>query len=322
MAGVRRSDFSEAMKKDMYDYYLDWEKYDEISPVYEQLFDIMPSQAAYEKFNSAIGLGDLLEKPEGEDLKADAPLEGYTIYCKNRTYGRMVRFTMESVDDNQKFPNFLRTVVGTWKEALMRTKDRFYVKFFNYGPLTAGDSVFDNTITGLVTDTSGDFIYDGLPFFDTVHPDKVGNTYANHTASRALTHANLETTWLTFTNTNNRDERGNEIDMMPDTLLIPAGLRFTADRILKSQLYPGSADNDINTLNGIVTPLIWQRLSDTDGWFLGNKDKGLMGLDRMAPEFDFYQDETSKDYYATVIYRFGGCVTNWRFWYCCNVAAA
>ena len=49
------------------DYYLDWEQYTEIPPVYEQIFDIVPSSAAYEKFNSAIGLGDLLEKPEGEE---------------------------------------------------------------------------------------------------------------------------------------------------------------------------------------------------------------------------------------------------------------
>jgi hypothetical protein len=322
MAGVRRSDFSEAMKKDMYGYYLDWEKYEEIAPVYEQIFDIVPSSAAYEKFNSAIGLGDLLEKPEGEDLKADAPLEGYTIYCKNRTYGRMVRFTMEHVQDNQKFPDFLKTVVGTWKESLIRTKDRFYVNFFNSGALTAGHDVFNNTITGLIDDTSGDVIYDGLPFFDTAHPDKVGGTYSNHTAARALNHDNLETTWETFTADNNRDERGNEIELMPNILLIPPYLKFTSDRILKSTNIPDSADNDINAMQNLVTPMVWQRLSDSDGWFLGALKRGLMGTDRMAPEFDFYQDETSKDYYATVIYRFGGCVTNWRFWYACNVAAS
>ncbi len=322
MAGVRRSDFSEAMKKDMYDYYLEWEAYKEIAPVYEQVFDIQPSSAAYEKFNSAIGLGDLIEKPEGEDLKADAPLESYTIYCKNRTYGRMVRFTMEHVQDNQKFPDFMKKTVGSWKESLIRTKDRFYVKFFNNGALTAGHDVFNNTITGLIDDTSGDVIYDVLPFFDTAHPDKVGGTYANHTVSRALNHDNLETTWETFTSTNNRDERGNEIELMPNILLIPPQLKFTADRILKSTNIPESADNDINAMQNLVTPLVWQRLSDSDGWYLGLLKGGLMGTDRMAPEFDFYQDETSKDYYATVIYRFGGCVTNWRFWHACNVAAS
>ena len=323
MAGVRRTDFTEAMKKDMYDYYLDWERYQEIAPVYESLFDIMPSSAAYEKFNSAIGLGDLLEKPEGEDLKADAPLEGYTIWCKNRTYGRQLRFTFEGVKDNQKFPDFLRTTVGSWKDSLVRTKDRFYVQFFNKGALSAGHDVFNNTLTGLVSSTddpTGDLIYDNQAFFATAHPDKVGGTYANLTVSRALNHDNLETTWETFTSTNNRDERGNEIELMPNVLVIPPQLKFTADRILKSTNIPDSADNDINAMYGIVQPQVWQRLSDSDGWFLGVRNMGLMGTDRMAPELDFYQDETSKDYYATIIYRFGGCVTNWRFWYACNVA--
>jgi phage major head subunit gpT-like protein len=176
---------------------------------------------------------------------------------------------MEHVQDNQKFPDFLKTVVGTWKESLIRTKDRFYVNFFNSGALTAGHDVFNNTITGLIDDTSGDVIYDGLPFFDTVHPDKVGGTYSNHTAARALNHDNLETTWETFTADNNRDERGNEIELMPNILLIPPYLKFTSDRILKSTNIPDSADNDINAMQNLVTPMVWQRLSDSDGWFLG-----------------------------------------------------
>lgn len=321
MAGVRRSDFTEAMKQDMYDYFLDWERYTEIDPVYEQVFDIVQSNAAYEMFNSAIGLGDLLEKPEGEDLKADAPIEGYQVICKNRTFGRQVRFTFESVEDNQKFPDFLRTTVGSWKEALGRTKDRFYVKFFNKGALTAGHDVFNNTITGVIDDPTADVIYDNYPFFDTAHPDKVGNTYANHVATRALNADNLETTWTTYHSTNNRDERGNEIQLMANVLIIPPALNFTTQRILRSSQIPGSADNDVNVLMNIVTPLVWQRLSDSDGWFLGALKMGLMGLDRMAPEMDFYQDETSKDFYATILYRFGGCVTNWRHWMGMNISA-
>ena len=314
------SDFTEAMKQEMYDYFLDWQTYQEEPSVYPQLFDIRNSQAAYEKYNSAIGLGDLLEKPEGEDLLADAPLEGYQVVCKNRTFGRTVRMTFEQVEDNQKFPDFLRTVVGTWKQAIDRTKDRWYVKFFNYGAISAGNDIFNNTITGVVTDSSGALIYDGHAFLDTDHPDKVGGTYANLTVTRALTFDNLATTYLTFTSTNNRDERGNEIIITPDTLLIPPALRFTAQRILDTALIPDSMDNDINVLKSIVTPLEWPRLTDTDGWFLLKKKGGLMALNRMEPEFDFYQDETNKDFYATVILRWGGCVTNWRFTYGCNLA--
>ena len=69
--------------------------------------------------------------------------------------------------------------------------------------------------------SSGNFIYDGKPFFASAHPDKVGNTYANATASGSLTHTNLKTIYTTYTSTNNRDERGQIVTITPDTLLIP-----------------------------------------------------------------------------------------------------
>ncbi|MGK3945674.1 hypothetical protein ABK046_45935, partial [Streptomyces caeruleatus] len=85
------------MKKDMYGYY--FESYDTQPSVHEQVFEVVPSTGAYERFTSAIGLGELLEKPEGTDLQADAPMESYTIICKNRSFGRLVRFSYESVQD-------------------------------------------------------------------------------------------------------------------------------------------------------------------------------------------------------------------------------
>jgi hypothetical protein len=320
MAGVRRSEFTEAMKQDMYPWY--FESYDEVPSAYESLFEIKPSDAAYEKFTSAIGLGDLLEKPEGEDLQADSPMESYTIVCRNRTFGRMVRFTYEAVKDTQKVSDLLRTTVGTWGASTARTKDKWYVTFFNKGAFSAGYSVFNNTITGVIDDSSGNLIYDGKSWFNTAHPDKVGNTYSNYSSSNALSHTNLKTVYTTFTSTNNRDERGQIINLMPDTLLIPPALTFTAKVILANTAIPGSADNDVNVLANIVAPFVWPRLSDTDGWYLGAKKMGLMALNRQDAVMDFYQDETNKDYYATIFLRWGGCVTNWRYWYANNVSSS
>jgi len=320
MAGVMRSQFTEAMKKDMYSYF--WEAYPEIPPVYEDIFEIVPSDAAYEQFSSAIGLGELLEKPEGEDMQPDTPIESYTIVCKNRSFGRIVRMSYETVSDAQKVGNMLQSTVGTWGRMLPITKEKFYAKFFNQGAMIAGHAVFNNTITEVVTDPSGNKIYDGQPFFSTAHPDKVGNTYANYTSSRALSAANLQTTYTTFTTTNNRDERGEKIAITPDTLLIPPALRFTADTILNSALIPGSQDNDVNVLRSIVTPVQWHYLTDTDSWFLGVRKMGLMATDRMDIELDFWQDETSKDYFSSIFTRFGGAVVNWRYWYACNIASS
>lgn len=317
MSGVRRSDFTEAMKKEMYPWY--FESYDETPTVYESLFDIKPSDAAYEKFTSAIGLGDLLEKPEGEDLLTDTPMESYTIVCKNRTFGRQVRFSYESVKDTQKVADLLKATVGTWGKSTARTKDKWYVQFFNKGAYTTGSDIFNNTITGVVDDSSGNYVYDGHPWFDSNHPDKVGGTYDNYDAL-TLSHTNLQTVYNTFTCTNNRDERGQIITLTPTTLLIQPSLLFTAKVILANTAIPGSVDNDTNVLANILSPIVWPRLSDTssNGWFVGIPKQGLMGLNRQDAIFDMYQDETSKDYYATIFLRWGGAVTNWRFWHASN----
>jgi len=50
----------------------------------------------------AIGLGELLETPEGEDIQAQVPIESYTIVVKNTKFAAEVRFSYESVSDSQK----------------------------------------------------------------------------------------------------------------------------------------------------------------------------------------------------------------------------
>ena len=308
------------MKKDAYKYF--WEAYTEKTTVYDTLFDIVPSNAAYEKFTSAIGMGDLLEKPESEDLSADTPMEGYTVICKNRTFGRLARFSKESVEDAQKTGNLIQQTVGSWGKSYLRTKEKFYAKFFNKGAMTAGDDIFDNTISGVVTDPSGKKIYDGKPFFSTSHADKVGNTYSNYSSSNSLTSANLQTVYTTFTSTNNRDERGNIIELTPDTLLIPPALNFTARVILETQAIPGSADNDINVLTNILNPKVWPYLDDSDGWFVGTAKEGLLATERQDPAIDTWQDETNLDFFVSINCRYGGCITNWRHWYANNISSS
>lgn len=263
-----------------------------------------------------------MEKPEGEDLQADAPMEGYTVICKNRTFGRVARFSKESVEDAQKTGNLIQQTVGSWGRSYLRSKEKFYAKFFNKGAMTAGDDVFDNTITGVVDDPSGKKIYDGKPFFSTSHEDKLGNTYSNYSASNSLTSSNLQTVYTTFTSTNNRDDRGNIIELTPDTLLIPPALNFTARVILETQAIPGSADNDINVLTNILNPVVYSYLDDSDGWFIGSAKEGLLATERQDPAIDSWQDETNLDYFVSINCRFGGCITNWRFWYANSISSS
>ena len=302
----------------MYTYF--WEAYPVKPPRYEDIFDVVQSDAAYEEFTSAIGLGELLEKPEGEDIQADEPMESYTIVCKNRSFARKVKFSYESVSDSKKTANMIGTTVGSWGRSVPITKEKFYAKFFNYGAYTAGNDVFNGTITSVVSDSSGDMIYDSAAFFADSHSDRVGGTYDNYVASTALTHDNLKTAFTTYTTTNNRDERGEIIDLQPNVLLIPPALKFTAQEILNSTLVSGVFNNTTNVLNNIVQPMEWSYLTDADGWFLGALKMGLMATDREDISLDFYKDEENLSYVARVFLRWGGCVTNWRYWLAHNIS--
>jgi len=272
-----------------------------------------------EKFTSAVGLGELLEKPEGSDLQADAPIESYTIICKNRSFGRLVRFSYETISDSQKVSNLLATTVGSWGRMVPITKEKFYVKFFNEGAQTAGNDVFNNTITGVIDDPTANLIYDGKAFFSTSHVSKAGTTYSNYDSTNALSHTNLKATYLIYVDTNNRDERDERFEMIPDVMLIPVGLKFTAQEILNSTLIPGSQDNDVNSLQAIIEPMEWSYLSDATGWFLGKKKMGLMATNREDIMLDFWQDETSLDYFASIFTRWGGAINQWRYWYASDI---
>ncbi len=275
-----------------------------------------------EKFTTAVGLGDMLEKPEGEDLRADVPLEAYTVICKNRTFGRQTRMTKEMVEDAQKVANILRTTVGTWGESVVRSKDRWYAKLLYQGAISAGDDIYKNTIPGVIDDASGNKIYDGQTLFSASHEDKVGNTYSNTAGSTSLTHTNLKTYYDTYITTNAKDERGNEIENTPNTLLITPDNLFTAKVILANTAIPGSADNDYNVLSSIVNILVWPRLSGTNLWALCQLGQGNVATNRQGPEIDFYQDETSKDYFATINMRWGGVFTDWRQWLGANFSTS
>ena len=137
-----------------------------------------------------------------------------------------------------------------------------------------------------------------------------------------MTHTNLKAVYLRYVNSINRDERGEIYDQTPDVMVIASGLKFTAQEILNSTLIPSSMDNTTNVLSAIVTPMEWAYISDADGWYLGKKKQGLMATDRQDVSIDFWQDETNKDYFASIFTRWGGAVTNWRFWYACNIATS
>lgn len=326
---VERNSFTEALKKEGYKWY--WSAYDEIPTVYQEIFAEEDADAAYVKETSAVGLNDLTEKPESEPIKSDAPHEGYPIYGKVRTFASKVTWSMELYDDAQ-VQNLFQKTVQSWGDAVPRTKDRYFAKYLNYGGYTAGHDVFNATIPDVLIDPSGDLCYDGKPLFNltgNARSSIAGGTYYNSTASANLDATTLQTAYTLMTQTNNRDEKDDEIILEPDILVVPPALKFKAEELLQ---YNNQATTafllNVNkpaqptTIKGALRVVVWPRLTDTDAWFLGCAKKGLVALTKGAEQIDFYRDNETKAYVATIVVRFGGYVRNWRYWYGANLSTS
>tara|TARA_R110002167_G_scaffold40860_1_gene125133 strand:- start:3221 stop:3874 length:654 start_codon:yes stop_codon:yes gene_type:complete len=161
--------------------------------------------------------------------------------------------------------------------------------------------------TGFDTYQSGD----GVTLFSTAHPLVGGGTNSN----RPSTHVDLNETSLEAAVIQIgkwTDERGLMIAARPQTLVIPPDLQFVAQRVMKSELRPGTADNDVNAVRtmGVVPggTVVNHYLTDTDGWFLlTDIPNGMKHFNRVALEtsMDGDFDTGNVRYKARERYSFG-----------------
>ena len=87
-----RAEFVEGMKKDMYDYFIDNQKYMDEKLMFPELFEVDNATGAYEKHTTVIGAGNLIEKAEGEQISYTRVGEGWTVQSTWKTYAAGLDF--------------------------------------------------------------------------------------------------------------------------------------------------------------------------------------------------------------------------------------
>ena len=296
-----------------------FEQYDSIPQVYPLIFDVQNSTKAYETgtdftMDSAIEIVD-----EGDASRESKVVPGYTWGIANRKIMAKAKITREAIEDGRISYQEIGAELG---RKVAYFEDEHAHKIFNYGALTAGNEIFDYSIGGVITDPNPLFIYDGLPFFDTAHTITTGDdTFANHTATLALSSANLITVLNTMENTNAVDNANRPVMIKADTLFVPSSLRFTAMTILNSTLMPGGMLNDTNVLNGALRVVESRWLSDSDGWFVGAAKQGIKWYNRSPLQINAEWDNDHQVWWVYLSKRVGVGVTNWRYWYGANISA-
>lgn len=138
---------------------------------------------------------------------------------------------------------------------------------------------------------------DGVALFSTAHPYD-GGTWANtSTVAKSLNEATLLAD-MTNVRTQFVNERGLRIMSRARRLVVPPNLEGIAIRLTKTELRPGTADNDVNailSLSGGLPEgcLVMDFLTSNFAWFLTTNIDGLIHMMRIPYESDMWVDNVT-----------------------------
>ena len=256
-----------------------------------QIYSVESSDRAFEEEVMESGFGEAPVKSEGSGVSYDQAQEVYTARYTHETIALAFSLTEEAVEDN-----LYDRLSARYTKALARSMAQ--TKQIKAAAVLNG--AFTTSIGG-----------DGIVLCATNHPTLSGPNLSNTLATPAdLSETSLEQSLIdiaAFT-----DERGLKIAVQGLKLIIPKELMFTADRIMKSTLRVGTADNDVNAIRnmGMVPQgyVVNNFLTDPDAFFIKtDAPNGMKMFDRVAMKTGFEGDFDTGNvrYKARERYSFG-----------------
>lgn len=227
---------------------LDYKRYPE---QWRKIFTVHQSRKAYEEDVLMSGFGAAAVKPEGQGVSYDDASEVWTARYVNETIALAFAITEEAVEDG-----LYGDLGAKYARALARS--------LQYTKEVRGANVLNNGFT------AGAYAGgDGVALFSNSHPLESGGTFDNLLTSD-LAEAAIEDALILVSEF--EDDRGIPVALTGQRLIVGTSLQFTAERLLMSQLRPGTMDNDVNAVRSMgMLPggyHVNQHLTDTNSWFI------------------------------------------------------
>lgn len=323
MAILLRDDFINGVKKDANGYMMDYEKDPAVNALHPEIFEVATAIGAYEKNTTVIGMGDLVETADGERINYDRAGEGWTVQSTWKRFAKGIEFGPVALSDlsETKLQDAIMKMVASGTRNYYLSKDQLAANVFNYGGHTAGNAIFNGSAPG-ETDPSGDLCYDGKPFFNL--SDNLRALTPNGTAAYynglalPLSAENIKTAYDRMVLTNAVDARGKKVVLQPDILLVHPSLKWTANTLMGTEKQVGTANNDNNQVRGLLKVVPWRFLDTSTFWAIGCSKMGIKFWERWPLVFDFFRDNETKSYKATLEARYGIEVNDFRYWVSSN----
>ena len=274
-------------------------KYEQIPSQYDKMFLKYESNMALERTAEMRFLGLAQLKTEGGQTAFDNGAGERFVYNQEHMEIALgYSLTRKMIDDNLYKTQFNPSNLGLM-ESFHQTKEIY------------GANVF-NTATTYNANIGGD----GVALCSTAHPID-GGTIANRpTTDVDLNEATLLNSMIAI-RTNFKDIAGLKMFARAKKLIVPPQLEPVAIRLLKTELRPGTADNDVNaimmTAGGLPESYMTNDfLTSQYAWFLLTNIAGLSYMERKKFETDMQVDFTTDNLLVKGYERYSFGYYNWR----------
>jgi hypothetical protein len=274
-------------------------QYEQIPTRWRGIFNVGKSNMALERTVSMRYLGLAQLKTEGGQTKFDNNAGERYVYNQEHVEVALgYAITRKAIDDNLYKAQFNPSNLGL-VQSFAQTKEIYTHNVLN----TA--STYNPAIGG-----------DGVALLSTAHPID-GGTVANTPAvQQDLNEASLLSAMTTIPVTF-LDNAGLKTFARARKLIVPNALEPVAIRLTKTELRPGTADNDVNailsTSGGLPDGYMASEfLTSNFAWFLLTNIQGLLYLQRVPYEMDMQVDFTTDNLLVKGYERYSASYNDWR----------
>lgn len=251
MAILNTKVFGNHFDRDINDIFFD--EYTMLPTEYDKVANIQPAPAGNHYTEAELSpLGTLREIPEGQGVTFDDLVTGHEKTVYYTKFGLGIQITQEMVKDDLT-GNFRRLPRKLAKSATNKIETEFW-------------DLFNNGFT-----TTYHTARDGNAIFSDSHSTlKSEETIDNNGTAASLSETSLVAAFEYFDDL--VDEAGYPLMARPTKLIVPTGLRATAERLLRTPQVVGSVNNDLNMVgpSGFFTPelMVCHYLTSSTAWFL------------------------------------------------------
>ncbi len=261
---------------------------------YSSFLDVGTSTSAFEEDQLLAGLGTVVLKPEGSPITYDDPIQGGSVRYIHDTYALGWLCTAEMMADD--------------KYGKIKQVPKELMPSLKYVVEQVGANVLNNGFTSVKT-------ADGVSLFNTAHPLLGGGTQSNQLSNNSdLSATGVQDMIILAENFVN--QRGQKRHIKPTDIWYPAELRWIAQTIFKSEFQPGTGNNDINTVQGILEPHTLHFLTSTTAWFVSSKTVNhARFLWRKKVTMDAADDFDTKGSKHSVDARFSAGASDYTGWF-------